>query len=238
MAKTPPHYDNWTPQRQQRYDRKQRPARTPPQHHDPQQGNVPGSKVPPYKAPRPAQPVPNFLPDTPGFENDYRQLTDGLNSNLADINAQRMTIPGQVAQFQARSGNDQAWANTKLDESLAERGMFESGTNPYLRMRDVQTPFGRANQDFQASTDDMLRQLATGESQAYLSYNQGMGDAMLDRAGEVEALSPMSNQFPGSMPNYGQPFGLGNTTGPTPNKKNGKKNNGKKDRPPRRDRNN
>lgn len=204
-VKAPPRFDLWKPRRQRRWTQNNSTPQT--------QGRD-RRNPPPQPMPTPAQPVPDFMPWTPGYVSNEKNLSDQLNATLQDITGQRMMIPGTIDKYMARSQNDEQWAHSSLDENLAGRGMVDSGTNPYLRDRDIYTPVGRDRQDFQAGIDDLLKQLALGESGAYLQYNQGLSDAMLQNAEDVIAQNPFSNQFPGSSPDYGAAYGLGNTKGP------------------------
>jgi hypothetical protein len=137
------------------------------------------------------EPVQNFLPMTPQFEAGRRGVQDQMNAALAQIGVSREQIPVIANLITQRLATDEGYDNRRLDESLANRGMFDSGTNPYVRGRDIYTPYGRERQDLAFNIAQQYADLSQAENQAYLEASQAMTELLLDRASDVSSQQPL-----------------------------------------------
>lgn len=190
---TPKNFDKWKPKRQRRYIRKNAgPGNTqsppPAASTEPQ----PTANFPEYQ-----QPKADFLPMTPQFEAGRRGLDDEYSGAMMGLINQRDLIRPQLDLGLARMGTDQKYSNAGLDEALVERGMFDSGSNAYLRNRDIDIPYGRQRQDMGMGASQAYSDIASQMSQAGLGYSQGMHELMLNRAADSAADMPMN------VPQYG-----------------------------------
>ena len=182
----PANYDNWQQPRQNRYLRRTgqqpyRPGQSPPP--------VPihaGANFPP-----PANPYANFLPATPAWEASQRAANDALSSQLMGIGVARDQVPLQLNVANQRALTDRGYANQQLDENLADRGIYDSGSNMYLRNRDINLPYGRGLQDRTLGAEQQLSGLSQQESEARLQYQQALVEALLQRAQFAAQNMPM-----------------------------------------------
>jgi hypothetical protein len=144
---------------------------------------------------------------TPQFEAGRRGLDDEYSSAMMGLINQRDLIQPQMQLGLSRLGTDQGYANTSLDESLTERGMFNSGTNPYLRTRDIDIPYGRQRQDMAIGASSAYGDIASQMSQAGLGYSQGLHELLLNRAADSAATMPMNvPQYSKQGPRQAKPF--------------------------------
>lgn len=181
----PPRFDRWKPQRQRRWTRLNRQGQGQGPAPAPQQSPLPMNVPPPQQAP------PSFLPMTPQFEAGRRGAEDQLSAQLAQIGIAREQIPYFLNFYGQRDVTDKGYANNALDENLAARGIFDSTVNPYLRTRDIDTPYGRRAQDRTLAAEQQYADLAGQEGGAQLSYNQSLMELLLGRAGQVAAEQPL-----------------------------------------------
>jgi len=154
----------------------------------PMSGNVgiPGPTPLPPNAPQ------NFLPMTPEFEAARRAAEDQRSAQLSDIYAQMGLIAPQAAVANARMGTDYQYGVDALSEQMANRGLVGSGPAQYLRQRDIDVPFGRAQQDMAFQIAQQYGGLGSAEAQVGLGYNQSMMEALLDMAAQQAAEQPLS----------------------------------------------
>ncbi len=148
--------------------------------------------------PVPAAPTP-FLPMTPGFEAARRQLEDQLSAAQMNYATQAQQIAPMLGLQQARVGTNVGYEDQALQEALANRGVLDSSIYPELYQRDIATPYGRQLQDLALSAAGQYGDIASGLGGAQLGYNQGLMEALLNRAAEAPGMMPLST--PG---NYGQ----------------------------------
>lgn len=205
--------------------------------------------------PQQGKPVPNFLPMTPGYEQDWRGLNDQLSQAEGQFAQGQAMLPAQYNLEKTRLQNDQTTATNRLNEDLAGRGVYTArnaaggygGTSPSgggigesLYGRNVATPFGRQFQDLAASGAGAYQNLYGDYAGANLGYAQGNNQALLNRANEAYQLDPMGLATSGyNLPDMAQPYypfapqgrpGGGGRRRPNKNKnknKNKGKNNGK-----------
>ena len=138
----------------------------------------------------------NFLPMTPQAEAGQRSLEDNLAAQLAQIGVARDQIPAYLALMSGRAGTDQTYATQGFNSAMADRGIYDSGVTPYLKQRDIGIPYGRQAQDLGLSAAGQYSDLAAQQGQAYLGYDQGLTNLLLQRALQV------SQQMPLSLPQY------------------------------------
>jgi len=140
----------------------------------------------------------NFLPNTPEYTAVQRGAEDQLANSLAGLAYQRAQVPGAINMFNARQGTNIARDTNDINENTAGRGVYDSTIRPDLIMRDVTTPYSRAQQDFQLQMEDLLNQLSMQEGEAKLGYNQSLMEAMLNRGQQVAEEMPLG--LPGQYP--------------------------------------
>jgi len=175
--------------------------------------------------PKPAPQISNFLPSTPSFVRGQSTINDQRSQAENRFGITTGMIKPQMDLDYARLDTDQALAGRRLDENMAERGVFTSGFRPKLYQEQVATPFGRQRQD-----------VASRGAQQYADASLGYGDTLAGLGGEEFNLYNDTAQETASQPYLG--FDLGgynvpNQPGPyfsTPNKSGGGKTrpNGKK----------
>lgn len=117
--------------------------------------------------PKPPPMSGSFLPSTPSFVrgqtgiNDMRSLADsqyGIRTGMIDP---------QLKLNLARLDTDQGLATRRLDENMAERGVFTSGFRPTLYQEQIATPFGRQRQD-------LAQQAASQYADASMQYGNDL----------------------------------------------------------------
>jgi hypothetical protein len=170
---------------------------------------------------------PNFLPNTPGFEQAQGQALDTLAGAEGQYAIGKTMIPAQLGLQGARLQTDQDVATDRLREDLANRGIFTpygasgysaAGTSPAgggvgqaLYNRNVATPFGRQRQDLGAAGAGAYSDLSGAYGGAQLGYNQDMYQALLGRANDAFSAMPLSAQMGGyalpdmAMPSFSAP---------------------------------
>lgn len=193
-------------------------------------------KFPPYETaglpielgqyPKSPPQIPNFLPNTAGFEHAQTQANDFLSQAGAQYRIATGLIEPQLALQQGRLKTDQGVAQSRLDENLAERGVFQSGIRPELTQRNIVTPFGRQHQDLAAAASQAYADASSQYGQAQLQYNQMLMDAYNQRANEAYDMAPLSvptggydlPNMPGPMMTSGVNVGGGGRTRPRRNR--------------------
>lgn len=134
--------------------------------------------VPPYptgglpfqagQMPKPAPQIGNFLPSTPSFVRGQSTINDARSQAQNRFGIQTGMIKPQMDLDFARLDTDQALAGRRLDENMAERGVFTSGFRPKLYQEQVATPFGRQRQD-----------IASQGAQQYADASLAYGDQLV-----------------------------------------------------------
>ena len=133
------------------------------------------------------------MPTMPSYEAGTRGLEDQNAASKRSIESQLAQVQPQYNLQMARYGTDEGYANNQLDESLADRGMWGSSVNPYLRQRDIQIPYGRARQDLAQWAGQSTADLNLALEQAALGYNQGLNELLLTNAANAAAYAPISS---------------------------------------------
>lgn len=172
----------------------------------------------------PQMPTPpaNFLPMTPGYEQDWRGLNDQLSAAEGQFAQGQAMLPAMYNQQNVRLQNDQNVATDKLKEDLAARGIYTAknaageygGTSPAgggvgesLYGRNVATPYGREFQDLAAQQAGAYQDLYGQYAGANLGYAQGINQALLNRANEAYELDPMGLANSGyEVPDMADPY--------------------------------
>jgi hypothetical protein len=172
----------------------------------------------------PKQPTPpaNFLPMTPGYEQDWRGLNDQLGQAEGQFAQGQALLPAQYNLQNTRMQNDQQVATDRLKEDLANRGVYTAknaagtygGTSPAgggigetMYGRNVATPFGRQFQDLAADQAGRYNSLYGDYAGANLGYAQGINEALLNRANEAYQLDPMGLANSGyEVPDMAAPY--------------------------------
>ena len=164
----------------------------------------------------------NFLPMTPGYEQDWRGLNDQLMAAEGQFAQGQAMLPAQYNLENTRLQNDQDLATKRLKEDLAGRGVYTAknaagtygGTSPTgggvgetMYSRNVATPFGRQFQDLASSAAGAYQDLYGDYAGANLGYAQGNNEALLNRANEAYELDPMGLSNGGyEVPDIASPY--------------------------------
>lgn len=164
----------------------------------------------------------DFLPMTPGYEQDWRGLNDQLGAAESEFAQGQAMLPAVYNLANTRLQNDQTVATDRLNEDLAARGVYTAknaaggygGTSPSgggvgetMYGRNVATPFGRQFQDLAADQANAYQNLYGTYAGANLGYNQGINEALLNRANEAYELDPMGLANSGySVPDMANPY--------------------------------
>lgn len=128
------------------------------------------------------------FPLTGEFEAGRRALDDQLTGTLGSILAQRQLVGPQMNLYLTRLGNDQAIAARQLRESMADRGIYNSGITRQNQILQ-NTGFDRTRQDYGTNAAQQYSALAQQEQEARLSYSRGLQDLLL-RIAAMQAGSP------------------------------------------------
>jgi hypothetical protein len=128
------------------------------------------------------------LPLDGRFEAGRRVLDDTLNATLGNVGYQRGLIAPQMNLQLTRLGTDQGLANRRLSESMADRGILNSGVTTQNRI-ELSTGFDRTRQDWAQSAAEQYSLLAQQEQEARLAYARGLQDLILQIAA-AQAGSP------------------------------------------------
>ncbi len=195
--------------------------------------------------PKMPSPPANFLPMTPGYEQDWRGLNDQLSAAEGQFAQGQAMLPAEYNLMNTRMQNDQNLATKRLNEDLAGRGVFTAknaagtygGTSPSgggvgqsMYSRDVATPFGRQFQDLAAQQAGAYNSLYGDYAGANLGYAQGINEALLNRANEAYQLDPMGLANSGyEVPDMASPYyPFAPQNRPNSGKRRPRKNSGKK----------
>jgi hypothetical protein len=137
---------------------------------------------------------------TPQFEAAQRGANDQYSAQMMNLSNQQGMIDPALQLQLSRMGTDVGYANSGLQESLANRGMFESGAYPYMYQRDIGIPYGRGAQDLALGAAGQYADIAGQMGGAGLGYNQQMMDALLGRAAQISERPPMASPQFGYRP--------------------------------------
>lgn len=173
-------------------------------------------RVPPYKTnglpfqagqiPQAPPQIPNFLPSTPDFSRGMSSINDARSQAENRYGTTTGMIKPQMDLQYARLDTDQQLAGRRLDENMADRGVFTSGFRPKLYQEQVATPFGRQRQD-----------IATQGAQAYADASMNYGDQLVGFGQDEFNLYNDTAQETASQPYLGFGYGgynLPNQSGP------------------------
>lgn len=167
-------------------------------------------KSPPAGFPPPQGAPPAFMPYMPSYEAGLRGLEDQYAQQRMGILNQLNLIQPQYNLQSARMNTDKGYANQQLDENLVGRGMFDSGSNAYLRNRDIDVPYGRQAQDLSQWAGSQAASLQAALGQTDLGYYQGMAELLLNNASDAASNMPMnvpqfSQGYTGKPPRRNKP---------------------------------
>lgn len=73
---------------------------------------------------------------------------------------------------------------------MAGRGMYDSSARNEIDRTSIQLPYGRNLQDMNQQMNQSYSQLAQAQQNAYLGYNQGLADLLLQRAADAASMMP------------------------------------------------
>lgn len=144
------------------------------------------------------------LPLSPYFEAGRRSLNDQYSQTLAQINAGRSQVQPQLNLGLARLGTDQGIDYRRLQSTLADRGIYNSGVTNTSR-NQLFTQYDRQRQDYAQQAQDQLGNFAQQDAQARLSYVQGLQQLLLAAA-----------QAAAADPGLGSPYGSYSSTAGLP----------------------
>lgn len=157
--------------------------------------------------PKPPPQIPNFLPNTPGFERGLRGVDDMRSLAGAQYNFKTGMIDPQLKQQYARLDTDQGLATRRLDENMAERGVFSSGFRPKLYQEQIATPFGRQRQDLAQAAAMQYGQAGMDYGESLLGAENAMFDLYNDRAQETAGQPYLGFKTTGyQVPNQPGPY--------------------------------
>ena len=157
--------------------------------------------------PKPPPQIPNFLPNTPGFERGQRTVDDARSLAGARYNFTTGMIDPQLQQQYARLDTDQGLATRRLDENMAERGVFTSGFRPKLYQEQIATPFGRQRQDLAAGAARAYGEAGMDYGESLLGAENAMFDLYNDRAQETAGQPYLGFETGGyQVPNQPGPY--------------------------------
>lgn len=141
--------------------------------------------------PAPPPAVPNFLPNTPGFEHAQTGINDANMAAATRYSTGSQMVPAQFNLGMARLDTDQGYAENALSEDLAGRGIFDSSWRPYLYGQQISTPFGRARQDLALGAAGQYADLGSQYGDSLLQGNQALFDAYQQRASDAFQAQPL-----------------------------------------------
>lgn len=171
------------------------------------------------QTPASAQP---FLPMTPGFAASNTANTDAMMAAQSAYTTGINQIQPMANLQRARLGTDRGYAQAQLDESLAGRGIYDSGIRPYLTQEKIAVPYGRAEQDIGLNAAQQYAALAQQLANAQLAAQQDQMSALLQSAQYAAQNMPGFGYQAPQMPTFQWPLSLTGNTG-----KGNKGNNGK-----------
>lgn len=157
--------------------------------------------------PKPPPSIPNFLPSTPGFERGMTGLNDARSLAESQYGIRTGMIDPMLKQGLARLDTDQGVATNRLNENMAERGVFTSGFRPTLYQQQIATPFGRQRQDLAANAAQQYADASMQYGQDLLGADQGMFNLYNDTAQETASQPYLGFNLGGyQVPNQPGPY--------------------------------
>jgi len=154
------------------------------------QGQGPaGSNAP--ASPAPTAPPQDFLPYNAAFESGVRSLSDLYNQQQMGYQTQMDQLQPAMNYQLAQLGTNQMYENRGLDESLADRGVFDSSINPYLRTRDIGIPYDRQRQALALQGTSDISNLTSQMGESQLGYNEQLANLYLQLAAQQAEDLPL-----------------------------------------------
>ena len=146
---------------------------------------LPVASLPPLPA--------NYFPMTPGFEAGQRGIEDQLAAAEANYAAQSGLVDPWFQMMRERAGTDVGYATDALQQNMAGRGIWGSpGIYSDIYQKGIGTPYGRHMQDLAFNAAGQYSNLGSALGGAYLDYNQGLMDLLLNRASDLSQTLPLS----------------------------------------------
>jgi len=171
----------------------------------------------------------NYKPANPGLpltgygEQARNQLDASLNSNLAQYQNAYAQIPATYNLQQARINTNQGLDTQHLKESLADRGIYQSGITGE-DLRQLQGQYNRNYQDLLLNAQNQAQGVLGGVSSTFGDYYSQLADLM-NQIAATEYQNPNSpvdsssgNQGGASAGGGGGGQGGGNNSGGGGNK--------------------
>lgn len=152
-------------------------------------GTYPG--YPPVTFPPVPKEPPPFAPFTPIFEELQRGVQDNLAGVMSRIRGAGAQIGPQVDLMRSRLATQKDYQTQRLNEEMAERGLYESGIRPQLYQRDIYIPYERALQDLALEASRARAGLAEEAGAAQLEASQGMMDAYMQNIQSLMEMMPL-----------------------------------------------
>jgi len=121
------------------------------------------------------------VPLTGAYEAGQRTLEDALASQLASLGVAQDQIPAMVELYKQRYATNQAQDVRSANESLAGRGVFDSGLTGQTYGL-IGTDYDRQRQDLATSAASEYSSLASQQAEAWQDYQQGLMDLLLQIA--------------------------------------------------------
>jgi hypothetical protein len=137
-----------------------------------------------------------MLPTSPQFEAAKRELDQELWSTISQLNIAEAQIPAMVELVKSRMNTDMGYEMQGVDESMIDRGLFDSSIRSDNRT-SASLPYQRRWQDFQGEVAGQYGEIANRRSGAQTSYNQAIAELLLGLAGDA-AQTPGSGVWEGS----------------------------------------
>jgi hypothetical protein len=168
---------------------------------------------------------------TPGFERSQRGANDALTAAEGQYAVSSGLVAPQLNLQQQRLKTDMGVAANRLDENLAERGVFSGGIRPQMYDREIATPFGRQFQDLALGAAGQYADIANQYGGAQLGYNQQIMDALQQRAADVYQAQPLGMPIGGyQLPHLPTPTFQYPATAPKPAGRRRRRSDGRKPR--------
>lgn len=157
--------------------------------------------------PKPPPTIPNFLPSTPSFERGMSSINDMRSLAESQYGIRTGMIQPQLDLGLARLTTDQGIATDRLNENMAERGVFTSGFRPTLYQQHIATPFGRQRQDLASAAAQSYADAGMQYGQDLLGADQNLFNLYNDTAQETAGQPYLGFDLGGyQVPNQAGPY--------------------------------
>lgn len=157
--------------------------------------------------PKPPPQMGGFLPSTPSFVRGQSTINDMRSAADSQYGIQTGMIKPQLDLQLARLDTDQGLAGRRLDENMAERGVFTSGFRPTLYQEQIATPFGRQRQDLASAAANAYGDISGQYGNALLGAGQQEFNLFNDTAQETASQPYLGFNLSGySVPNQPGPM--------------------------------